>query len=318
MNRTLLIISMLALGACGSDDSDGSDPTESETVATTTGTGETEGSGSATSSTSDIGSTSTTSVTTASSSATSSPPQTSTTDATSGTTTSTESGVVGIDCEQSEAAVPVALQTEDGLMLEADFYSSGISGGKAVFLLHMIPPGNDKSNYTPEFINALRDAGFSVLNVNRRGAGASEGDPMDAYMGLSGRLDAVAAHDFLTMDGCGTSPSLISAVGASNGTTTVTDFAVGASAADQLAAMVLLSPGRYTESQNTYVGEAETLSAVPMYFGFPDSESEWPEAMMPLDSGSWTFREFAGGGHGTQLFTSHPEIIAEIAAFLDG
>lgn len=316
MKRTLVLISTIALGACGGDDSGGEPSMDTEAAATTTTTATataTQGSEASTEAASSSSASTSTTGDGTSSSSTSSPPATSTTDAAS----SSESGVVGIDCELSQGAVPVELQTEDGLTLEADFYSSGVAGGKAVFLLHMIPPGNDKSNYTPEFINALGAAGFSVLNVNRRGAGASEGDPVQAYEGPNGRLDAVAAHDFLTMDGCGTPPSLISAVGASNGTTTVTDFAVGASPEDRPAAMVLLSPGQYTENQNTYVDAAGTLSAIPMYFGFPDSESEWPEAMMPLDTGLWQFSQFEGGQHGTRLFSSHPESIAEIVAFLD-
>ncbi len=312
MKRTFVLISMLTLGACGGDDAGGDVPMGTEAdPATTTGATQSEGSGTEAPSSSGSSTTSSTSDGTSSSSSTGPGATTVTTGG------SSESGVVGIECELSQGAVPVELQTEDGLTLEADFYSSGVAGGKAVFLLHMIPPGNDKSNYTPEFINALGAAGFSVLNVNRRGAGASEGDPVQAYEGPNGRLDAVAAHDFLTMDGCGTPPSLIWAVGATNGTTTVTDFAVGASPEDRPAAIVLLSPGQYTENQNTYVGEAETLSAIPMFFGFPDSESEWPEAMMPLDAGQWQFSEFAGGQHGTLLFSSHPEIIDEILAFLD-
>ena len=219
-------------------------------------------------------------------------------------------------CEAIEGAAPVALTTSDGLTLEADFYPSGTEGGPGVVLLHMIPPSNDKSNFPPEFIASLHAAGLTVLNVNRRGAGNSEGDPKDAYEGDKGRLDASAAHDFLTSSACHVPANAIGFVGASNGTTTTLDFTVAAEAGDRPAAIVFLSPGSYTENQNKVSDHAHLLNMIPIFIGYPDSESEWPESIRPLGGGGWILQQYDGGKHGTGLFTTHPDSITTVTNFL--
>ena len=219
-------------------------------------------------------------------------------------------------CEASGEAVPVSLTTEDGLTLEADFHGAGTVGGPAVLLLHMIPPSNDKSNYPPEFIAALVDAGYSVLNVNRRGAGNSQGVAEEAYEGPSGVLDAIAAHAFLTEDGCQAEGTAVSFVGASNGTTTTIDFTVASDPGDRPPSLVLLSPGGYTENQNSVADNVDVLAPLPIFFGYPDDEADWPEANAVHDTGSWEQHEYEGGRHGSGLFSSHPDIVGEIVAFI--
>ena len=75
----------------------------------------------------------------------------------------------------------------------------------------------------PQDIDALVERGFTVLNVDRRGAGDSGGVAREAYTGPNGRLDAVAARAFLLDSACGVAPDRIAFVGASNGTTTIVD-----------------------------------------------------------------------------------------------
>lgn len=220
-------------------------------------------------------------------------------------------------CDASGDPIPVSLMTEDGLALEADFHGAGVVGGPAVILLHMIPPGNDKSNYPPEFIGALVDAGYSVLNVNRRGAGNSEGAAEDAYEGPSGVLDAIAAHGFVTTDGCQAPANAVSIVGASNGTTTTIDFTVSAEAGDRPPSLVLLSPGGYTENQNAIADNVDVLAPLPIFIGYPDDEATWPEANAVHDTGAWEQHEYEGGSHGSGLFRSHPDIVGEIVAFIE-
>ena len=206
----------------------------------------------------------------------------------------------------------VMLTTEDGVELEADLYLSGRSGGPGVVLLHMIPPGNDKSNFTPEFIGALTGAGYTVLNVNRRGAGNSGGTAKEAYEGDKGRLDAVAAHAFLTESACAVPAGGIGFVGASNGTTTALDFAVAAAEDSRPPVIVFLSPGPYTENQS----EVADIAATRVFFGYPDSEAQWPQSVRPSDAGNWTFKEYDGGKHGSRLFETHPESITDVTDFI--
>jgi pimeloyl-ACP methyl ester carboxylesterase len=207
----------------------------------------------------------------------------------------------------------VTFTTEDGVQLEADLHQSGRSGGPAVVLLHMIPPSNDKSNFTPEFIASLTGAGYTVLNVNRRGAGNSGGNAKDAYEGDKGRLDAVAAHDFLTESACAVPAGAVGFVGASNGTTTTLDFAVGAAAGDRPPVIAFLSPGPYTENQNVVAD----IAAIPVFFGYPDAETEWPHSVKSADTGHWTFKEYAGGKHGTGLFGTNPASIGDVTDFVE-
>lgn len=226
-------------------------------------------------------------------------------------------GPVAAGCEVTEAPVAVSLSTEDGLTLEADFYPSGVAKGPAAVLLHMIPPSNDKSNFPAVFIQALRDRGLSVLNVNRRGAGASDGEPRDAYEGPSGRLDAVAAHRFVTESGCLAPVGSVVFVAASNGTTTALDFSVEAAPDARPSALVFLSPGGYTENQHTVADNAEVLATIPVMLGYPDSERAWPNAVGEYKGQAWELHEYDDGRHGAGLFESNPDVIDDIVGFLD-
>ncbi len=110
----------------------------------------------------------------------------------------------------------VTFTTADGVRLEADYVPSGQVGGKGAVLLHMTPPSNDRTNFPPAFVTALRDAGFTVLNVDRRGAGNSQGERTVAYEGPLGKEDALAAVAFLERSGCAVPPAEVVVVGASN------------------------------------------------------------------------------------------------------
>jgi len=176
--------------------------------------------------------------------------------------------------------VELTLTTDDGVDLIADLYSPGQAGGAAVILLHMIPPMFDKSGYPAAFIDPLVGRGLIVLNVNRRGATGSGGVAEEAYTGPNGKLDAKAAYDYLTTQGCDTPPAQIAVVGASNGTTTATDFSVYADAestVEQPAAMVFMSGGTYTENQNAIAANLDALDNHPIYFAYPQNEATWNE-----------------------------------------
>lgn len=226
-------------------------------------------------------------------------------------------GDAGFGCAIAEPTV-VTFTTDDGLMLEGDLYLSGQPDGASAVLLHMIPPSNDRSNYPRAFIDALVQRCITVLNVDRRGAGGSEGVATDAYLGPNGSLDAKGAIEFLLALPSSPDPLRTAVVGASNGTTTLLDFTVFSQVArivETPAAVVLLSGGTYTENQNTI---ADTmLSEVPAFFAYPSSERAWNEALQPGAPAVWSFREFSPGAHGTNLFGANPESIAEVASFVD-
>ncbi len=226
----------------------------------------------------------------------------------------TQSGdSTALGCSIGET-MELTLHTDDGVALAADLYVSSTLNSPTVILLHMIPPSNSKANYPPAFAQAIQSRGMTVLNVNRRGAPGSEGVAVDAYTGPSGKLDAKAAYDFLRTQ-CGSSSYAI--VGASNGTTTAIDFAVFAGETDGVdapQAIVALSGGPYTESQNRI---SDKLSSLPnaAYFAYPESEAMWNIGIRSLNS-SWLFQSYSPGAHGTGLLSSNPEIVGTLVEFL--
>lgn len=212
----------------------------------------------------------------------------------------------------------VQFTTDDGLDLTGDLYLSGETGGASVVLLHMIPPANDRTNYPRSFIDALVTRCVTVLNIDRRGAGDSEGDPMEAYVGPNGALDAKGAIEFLLAHASTPDPMRTAVVGASNGTTTALDFTVFAEMARTVelpAAVVMLSGGSYTENQNLVGGGP--LAMVPTLFAYPESERAWNESLMAGAPATWAFREYTPGAHGTGLFGANPASIVDVAVFLE-
>lgn len=213
----------------------------------------------------------------------------------------------------------VSFITDDGVKLEADDYPTGEGIGPSVVLLHMIPPANDRKNYPQTFIDALVQKKIRVLNVDRRGAGASEGVAQDAYLGPSGQLDAKAAVQHLLSGQCGVDPLRIGLVGASNGTTTALDYAVyAAENPDQPlpSAMVFLTGGAYTESQNALGDHHDPLDAVPIQFVFSPAEGGWSLGYQKGAPKSWRFEELDPGDHGTKMFEASAESTARVAGFL--
>ena len=223
-------------------------------------------------------------------------------------------------------SVRVDLETEDGVALIADHYSAGKVGARGVVLLHMIPPHHTLDNFPREFIDPLVAAGFDVINVNRRGAPGSGGEAEDAYKGAKGKLDALAGVEFLLRSPCRVNPEAIAIVGASNGTTSMVDYAVHAHAsqdpaAPAPAALVFLSGGGYTEAQNPLSKHLDALQDMPAFFAYPRKEAEWNERIATLakDRGldAWSFHVYEPGGHGTKLFDTDPALIPALVAWLD-
>jgi pimeloyl-ACP methyl ester carboxylesterase len=213
----------------------------------------------------------------------------------------------------------VQLTTEDGETLAADLYTSGQKGGRAVVLLHMIPPTNTRRNYPRAFIDALLERGISVLNVDRRGAGGSTGRAQEAYTGPNGKWDAKAAVDFLVAHPCAPDPGRIGVVGASNGTTTALDYAVyaaGAAGAVRPAALVFLTGGAYTETNTRVSAQRAVLEPLPIQLVFSTAERAWSAGLQGTAPSTWRFEEYDPGDHGTRMLTVRPEASALIGDFL--
>jgi len=237
----------------------------------------------------------------------------------SATTDDAATEVTQPQCPAGEASV-VTFMTDDGVTLEADLHTTGSPDSPAVVLLHMIPPTHDRTNYPLEFRELLVDAGFTVLNVDRRGAGGSEGVAADAYEGLSGKLDAAASIAALAALPCPVDATRTAIVGASNGTTTAVDYTVDVASSDLAPlpmGLVFLTGGAYTENQHTLSDQLATLGPLPILFVYAHDEVAW-SAQYEGASDSWTHSEFAVSGHGTFLFGAAPESMTLVRDYLVG
>ena len=216
-------------------------------------------------------------------------------------------------CSLPEAQV-VRFTTDDAIMLEADYYPVA-NGSPAVVLLHMIPPSNTRANYPVSFHEALYCRGITVLNVDRRGAGGSEGIAVEAYEGPKGALDAKGAVEWLLAQDLAPDATRIGVVGASNGTTTLLDFSVfsvRARIVEDPASLVFLSGGTYTTNQNML--DEAALGGAAALFVYPSSEAAWNQGVAATAPARWRFEEVDPGGHGTALLSDAETLVADFLA----
>lgn len=179
----------------------------------------------------------------------------------------------------------------------------------------MIPPDNTRANYPRALIDALVARGVTVLNLDRRGAGGSQGVAVDAYEGPKGKLDAKAAVAFLRHHPCAIDARRIALVGASNGSTTAVDYTLDAGDAAPRA-LVLLTPGTYTENQHRLADHRSTFEAIPILFVFSTEERAYSAAQEAGAPSRWVFQEYAPGAHGTRMFDVQPGAIDVVADFV--
>ncbi len=224
----------------------------------------------------------------------------------------------GGECTAKDAVV--RFNTQDDVGLEADLQPAASGNRGAVILLHMIPPDNDRTGWKKSVRNSLNDLDLTVLNVDRRGAGGSGGDPLESYEGVGGRRDAEAAVSFLLSGAgtCGVDPTAIAIVGASNGSTSALDYAVAHEAdLPDLAALAFLSPGTYTENQFGIDDERAVLDPLRILWLFPTTEDFSLEFEVDGPA-TWSFIE-RGTQHGTGMFdgdTLEDDTVADLRDFL--
>jgi len=206
----------------------------------------------------------------------------------------------------------VTLTTRDGVDLEADYVPADSAGAPGFCLFHMIPPGNDRTNWPTAFVEALADEGWAVLVVDRRGAGNSGGVAIEAYEGPNGKYDVEACAKKLEADGYGP----LAVIGASNGTTSMLDYAVwaGGEALPVPVALGYMTGGAYTEVQNDMASAPD----VPAIFTYSTAEAAWSVDQQVHDPGNWVFEEYPLGDHGTRMFDAAPAVSEDLIDFFRG
>jgi len=229
-------------------------------------------------------------------------------------------GGITMGCEPPHTEV-VTLTTDDGVILEGDLYTSGELDAPGVVLLHMIPPNNDRTGYPVAFCEALAAQGYNVLNIDRRGAGASGGVAQEAYSGPNGKLDPHAAVEHLLEMPCASDPLRLAIVGASNGTTSALDYTLWSQGEDDVRTpkvLVYLTGGTYTENQHSISENLEALSPIQSLFVYSTDEATWSVGFEATAPETWTFSEYPDGAHGTLMFDAIPESMDDVRAFLEG
>lgn len=210
-----------------------------------------------------------------------------------------------------------AITTADGVRLVYDIHFADGERGPVAILFHMVPPFS-RTDWPVAFIDALRARGINVLNIDRRGAGESGGDPIDGHFGEGGLFDARAAYDAIRDEPC-VDASRFVMIGASAGTTTALGYAVDASKNDRYPrpdGLIFLTAGAYTEARVRVEDYRAVLNQIPttfVYTRFEFDAQRWLEPLRVDPPERWSFLDFTPGGHGTVVFERAPDSVPELA-----
>lgn len=213
----------------------------------------------------------------------------------------------------------IQLKTADNIIIVGNHYKAE-KGSPSALLLHMMPATKESWD---EFAKKLRKEGFGCVAIDLRGHGESEGGP-EGYRSFSDEehkasiLDARAGIDFQKNEGH--SPLFV--IGASIGA----NLALQILAEDEkIRGAVLLSAGinyRGVETlppanvirknQAVYVVAAKDdmrRNGTPAY-------KMAQEIFNTISSGDKKIEIFETGGHGTDLFASHPDLEERIVEWM--
>lgn len=211
-----------------------------------------------------------------------------------------------------EGAEVLTLTTRDEVSIEADYWAASADERPAVILIHMDPSsGAHRGNWDGTYLQLLIDSDWHVLVPDRRGAGGSTGTATDAYETVKGSYDVEACVGHLP-EGAAT----LSLVGASNGTTTMIDYAALADAEGWRAPDTLQFLSAVRPTTNNH--EIADVPATPALFSFPKNEADNNAPWQDANPGDWSFQEYDPGDHGTRMFQNTPELPADLHGWLDG
>jgi len=203
----------------------------------------------------------------------------------------------------------ISLTTEDGIRIVGTYCFDNVSCDKSVLLLHMLR--RDRSVWD-NLVSKLTLAGFCTLAIDFRGHGASFGDwrGFQAQDYLKMKFDVQASFDFLRSKNPQTQ---ISIVGASIGANHALRFA-----SSTISALVLLSPGIdyhgvTTEDYITrYKGPIFLVAAQDDEYAFSSTNTLYQKSLSAIKK----LEVYELGGHGTEMFKSHPDLEEKIVDFL--
>ena len=211
----------------------------------------------------------------------------------------------------------VEFKTADGVSIRASHWQ-GEKGSPAILLLHMMPA--DRSSWDG-FAVKLYDSGFGALAIDLRGHGESEGGP-DGFRDFSDEAhqksieDVRAAIAFQVAEG----HSKFFIAGASIGANLAFEYMAES---ERISGAVLLSAGlNYRGIETLPLAEKVRpeqgvfIAAAKDDVRSGGAAAEMAESIHRSSAGKKEIRIFEYGGHGTDMFRMHPELMDEIITWL--
>jgi pimeloyl-ACP methyl ester carboxylesterase len=213
--------------------------------------------------------------------------------------------------EEPTISENISFTTTDSIKIAAAFYKAQSPNGVAVILLHM--RARSRADWE-DFTSKLNDAGFDALAIDFRGHGESGGARIDQFSDQDYQnliLDVKAAHEYLKTNDPG---KKIVIAGASIGANTALNYAVQN---PSVAAVVLLSPGIDYKGVRTDE-TSKQISPTPVFLA---TSSDDPQSYNGLETWKANIKNlevvtFNNAGHGTDMFSPHPELASRIIDWL--
>lgn len=218
----------------------------------------------------------------------------------------------------------VSFNTSDGVKIYGLYYRANATGAPAVLLSHMMPATKESWS---DFARVLTDAEFSVLAIDLRGHGESTMQTInDEHKTLNYKkftdanhqksiLDLEAAVGFLKSRGA----SEIHLVGASVGANLSLQYLAEHSEARSA---ILLSPGLDYRGVKTEPYAVRLRTGQAAYFVAADDDPYSAQTAKALyqktpSGAKKELKLFERAGHGTDMFSAHPEFMEELANWLN-
>lgn len=208
------------------------------------------------------------------------------------------------------------LKTRDGWEIVGDYHKSAGESDTAVLMLHMMPATRKSfAGLAAKF----QEADIPSLAIDLRGHGESQGGP-DGYRNFSDKehrdsiFDVKSGAEFLKTKGA----KKIFLIGASIGANLSLQYLTTDSAAT---AVILLSPGLDYKGIKTNELVKMVAGGKAIYFIAANDDKYSAASIETLydvtpDGVKRDIKIFDTGGHGTNLFQSHPELMDDIIKWL--
>jgi pimeloyl-ACP methyl ester carboxylesterase len=218
-------------------------------------------------------------------------------------------------------AEAVSFETSDGFEIHADLTRAPDASAPVAVLLHMYR--SDRTAWAP-LVPELSKAGYHVLALDQRTHGRSlrRGDDELRVGGIPRRSFGPVLRETVRdieggiayLRGRGIAADRVGVVGASYGCSVAL---LASRSVEGVAALVLLSPGTAYFDVDVTAAAAEWTGPLLAVAASDDLRAATSaRALMSFHKGPEELMVFPSGGHGTRLFTPHPELAARIAEFL--